>query len=221
MNNLDFNFFCRQCKKSREYREANCFTKYRIKRFRQGEYLAIKGDKVLKLSLLVSGSITVSFVLPTGTEIRKVKHSAPYPMGALALLGKENRYRVYILANEECEVISVKREEVERQIMSCREFMLSFFDYSTSKLDIFAEHLAILTQRSIAAKLAYYIFSCSKDGKSYKFTKSIKELAEYIAVERPSLSRVIANFVDEGYITYYRGTGEILKVRELEGIIDL
>lgn len=216
MDNLDFNFFCGDCKKSKEYRAENCFANYRVKRFERGDYLAFKGNKVRDLALLVSGSITVTFPLTSGVVLRSMYHAAPYPLGAVALLGKENRYRVDVVANEDCEVIFVSREEIEKQIMTCREFMLSFFDYSTSKIDSFVEHLTLLSQRSIAAKLAYYIFISSEDGKHYKFTKSIRGVSEYLCVERPSLSRVIAKFVNDGLITYNNGEGKIIDVKGLK-----
>ncbi len=220
MNNLDFNFFCADCKKSREYRAENCFANYRVKRFERGDYLAFKGDKVRDLALLVSGSITVTFPLSSGVVLRSMYHAAPYPLGAVALLGRENRYRVDVMANDDCEVILVSREEIERQIMTCREFMLSFFDYSTSKIDMFVEHLTLLSQRSLAAKLAYYIFISSEDGKHYKFTKSIRGVSEYLCVERPSLSRVIAKFVDDGLISYHDGAGDIVNIKGLKALIE-
>ncbi len=220
MNNLDFNFFCSECRKSQEYRLKNCFVGYRTKSYAKGDYLALTGDRVRDLVLLVRGSIAVSFVLKSGVVIRSTEHQAPYPMGALALLGKENRYRVDIVATQECEVIAVSREQIEQQIMNCREFMLSFFDYSTSKLDLFVDHLALLSQRSIAAKLAYYIFTCSPDGKSYQFTRSVRSLAEHLCVERPSLSRVIAKLVDDGIITYAHGKGQIINQNLLKSYIE-
>ncbi len=220
MDNLDFNYFCAGCTKSKEYRAENCFTNYRVKRFERGDYLAFKGNRVRYLALLVSGSITVSFPLSSGIVLRSAHHGAPYPLGAVALLDKENRYRVDVMANEDCEVILVNREDIEKQIMSCREFMLSFFDYSTSKVDLFIEHLTLLSQRSIAAKLAYYIFISSEDGKHYKFSKSIREISEYLCVERPSLSRVIAKFVDDGLITYNNGAGTVVDVDRLKNYIE-
>ncbi len=141
-------------------------------------------------------------------------------MGALAIIGRENRYRVDIVANEDCETILVSRQTIEKQIMTCREFMLSFFDYSTSKLDLLVNHIAVLSQRNISAKVAYYIFLCSEDGRNYQFKKNIQQLSEYLCIERPSLSRVISKLVDNGLITYEKGRGEILDARGLRNLID-
>ncbi|MFI3322351.1 MAG: Crp/Fnr family transcriptional regulator [Rikenellaceae bacterium] len=219
MDNLDFNFFCRDCKKSDEYKRVNCFVKYRVRKFDKGDHIAFKGDRVEELGVLTQGQIRVSFVLETGLVIRSMLHEAPYPIGAVALFSKNNRYRVDIDAIEKSAVVSVPREEVERQMIECRDFMRSYIDYATSRLDMFTEHLSILAQRSIKSKLAYYILICS-DGKQYRFSKNIKDLADYLCVERPSLSRVIAQFVASGIITYDGKEGKILDSSALKEFVE-
>lgn len=219
MNNLDFSFFCSDCKQSREYREANCFTNYRIRRYEKGEYIAFKGERVKELSIIVEGAINVSFLLDSGLIIRSINHKAPTPIGAVAIFAKENRYMVDTKAIEPCTLISIHRDDVMAQMRQCQDFMMNFIDYSASRVDVLAKHLAVLNQRSISAKLAYYILMCV-DGRSYKFTKNIKGLAEYLCVERPSLSRIIAKFVDEGIITYHNGGGEICDEVRLKELID-
>ncbi len=219
MDNLNFNFFCTGCKQSAEYRRANCFAKYRVKNYAKGEHIAFKGEIARELSIAASGSINVSFVLDSGIIIRSTDHIAPSPIGAVALFSKDNRYLADTIAREECTVISVSKEEVMAQMCRCQDFMTNFIDFSASRVDTLAQHLAVLSQHSIAAKLAYYIFICSGDNRHYKFGKSIKALAEYLCVERPSLSRVISKFVERGLITYHNGEGEIVDSNGLKELI--
>ncbi len=219
MDNLNFNFFCSDCKKSAEYRRANCFTKYRIKHYDKGEHIAFKGDIARELSIAVTGSINVSFVLDSGIIIRSTDHVAPSPIGAVALFSKENRYLADTIAKEECTIISVQKMDVMAQMAECQDFLTNFIDFSASRVEALARHLAVLSQHSIASKLAYYIFICSGDNRHYKFGKSIKALAEYLCVERPSLSRVISQFVEQGFITYHAGEGEIVDSNGLKELI--
>ncbi len=219
MDYLDFNFFCGGCLESEEYRRSHCFTRYRVCDYKRGEYLAVRGDRVRELGIVVEGSIVVQFVLDSGVVMRAVEHRAPYPIGAAALLSRENRYRVSIEAMEDCRVLYVGRGEVESQMQGCLVFLRSYVDYATSRIDVLAEHLAVLTQRSISSKLAYYILSCSEGG-DYNFGRSITSLADHLYVERPSLSRVISEFVGAGYITHRRGRGEILDIAALQQLIE-
>lgn len=218
MSNLDFNFFCGGCTESIAYRQKNCFPNYRLKRFEQGEYLVNKGDLVRELSMLIRGSIDVSIILESGQPLTTRHWMAPYPMGAVALFSKNNIYRVNVVACEACEVVYVSRFDVEEQMMKCRRFMRNFISHSIEKFDTVVEHINQLSHKSLNAKLAHYILHHA-DGDEYRFDKRIGELAAYICVERPSLSRAIASMVSEGVITYNKGRGIILDQDRLKSLL--
>ncbi|MFI3262182.1 MAG: Crp/Fnr family transcriptional regulator [Rikenellaceae bacterium] len=218
MNNTDFNYFCATCTKDKAYREANCFTKYKIKKYKKGDYIVFKGEVVNKLSMLVKGHIVVEIVLDSGVIVRTTPHSAPYPIGAVALFAYDNRYRVDVSATEDCEVISVNKEIIEEQIVKCRIFMRNFIAYTTSKFDIIAEHIALLTHKSLKAKIAYYILTRSKNNE-FTFDIKLGKLADKLCVERPSLSRAISQLVKDGIITYNNGSGTILDTEALRELL--
>lgn len=203
-----------------EYRRANCFTRYRVRNYEKGDYIAFRGDRVKELSIVVRGAINVSFVTASGLIIRSIDHNAPAPIGAIAIYSNDGRYMVDTKAIDSCVVISVAKDEITSQLQRCQEFMINFINFSASRVDLLSGHLALLSQRSIAAKLAYYILICSEDGVEYRFKKSIGNLSEYLCVERPSLSRAIAKFVDNGLITYTRGSGKILDPEELKNFVE-
>ncbi|MFI3304735.1 MAG: Crp/Fnr family transcriptional regulator [Rikenellaceae bacterium] len=218
MNNLDFNYFCTGCTKDRDYREANCFTKYQIKKYKKGDYIAYKGDRAMELTLLVRGSVKTELLLSSGIYFTSKLHTAPYPFGALALFAEQNNYRADIVAQEECVVISVKRDVVEDQMASCRRFLRNFIAYNTSKVDMFSKHISILTHKNLKARLAFYILTLST-GDTFHFDKKLEALATYLCVERPSISRAIAQMVDDRIITYNRGEGRILNFEALRSLL--
>ena len=53
--------------------------------------------------------------------------------------------------------------------------------------------------KSIGSKLNQYLLSQEKEGKCC-FDRSLKELAELFGVTRPSLSRVLGQYVEEGIL---------------------
>lgn len=219
MTNLDFNFFCSDCPKSIKYREENCFLKYRVKSFKKGDYLAYKGEIAKELSIVTRGSVNTSIILDSGISFSTKFHSAPYPLGALALFAKKNHYRADFMALEDCDVISVSKEGIEDQMSRCRVFLRNFIAYNTSKIDVFASHLTVLTQKSLKAKLSFYILTSSRKGV-FRFDKTIEELASYLCVERPSLSRVLSQFIKCGLISYNRGQGQIMDVGAMRAMLD-
>ena len=155
-----------------------------------GEIIARKGSVVNELILLERGAIDVTIILDSGLLFSRRNWRAPHLMGAVALFSNSNHYRVDVEATEECEVVYVKREDVELQMMKCRRFMRNFISHAIDKFDVVTEHLNQLTQKGLSGKLAYYILK--SNGDSYHFDKSVGGLP-YLCVERPSLSRSIAS----------------------------
>ncbi len=219
VNNLDFNYFCSSCSKSREYRAANCFTKYSVKHYQAGECIVYRGSSVNRLSILVKGSLETQLVLDSGITYTSVQHSAPYPMGALALFSADRRYRADFVAKEECTIISVATSDVEDQMATCRTFLRNFLAYNSLKIDLFTRHLSVLTHKSLKSRLAFHLLVIAKEGR-FKFEGTLDDLATYLNAERPSLSRVIAQLATDGVIAYHRGQGEILDAVALRNLLD-
>lgn len=219
MDNLDFNYFCSKCNKDLSYRKENCFTRYRIKHYKQGEHISYRGSEATELTLLIKGSVSTVIVLDTGVCFTSRTHFAPYPLGALAIFANDNYYRADCIALEDCTAITIKKDMLEEQMSRCVIFLRSFIAYNTSKIDVFTKHITVLTHKNLKSKLAFYILLNSKDG-NFVFDRKLESLATYLCVERPSLSRAISQMVSQNIITYERGKGKILDIRVLNSMIE-
>lgn len=219
MGNIDYDFLYTRDKVTGEYMPADGFDSFLLRSYKKGDYIATKGDRVDSLSIVVEGSVTVEFVVESGLVIRSVHHAAPTLVGAMALLTNERLYIADTIANDDVVILSYNRDQIERKIQSDTKFIYNFISFITSRIENLSEHIAILAQRSIKAKVAYYIF-ISSDGVNYRFRRSIGSLARYLCVERPSLSRVISQMVADGLISYNNGEGEILSPSALKSLLE-
>lgn len=219
MSEFDFSYYCASCPESAQYREANCFRSYRTEHYKAGDYIGYKGECVTELKIVTEGTILAETILDSGLLLYTRVRRAPFPLGSFALFAKKNHYRVNFKAQEDCTVCVVSRTEVEEQMVRCRRFMRSFMMDITNKLDIFTDHLTLLTHKTLRAKLAYYIFTRSS-GERFTFDRKIGELATYLCVERPSLSRTLSALVDDGVISYSKGEGEILNPSRLKELLE-
>ncbi len=219
MNTIDYNLFYTRNEAGDEYMPSKYFEHFRERTYQKGEYIAMKGDKVRELSIVVEGSIRVEFVIESGLVIRSILHNPPSLIGAVAIMSNNGRYMADTVANENVRVISYTREQIEQALTNNIHFARNFISFISSRIESMSLHIALLAHKSIKSKVAFYIFTCSKGGE-YTFDKKIGELAEYLSVERPSLSRVIGQMVEERFITYHRGKGEILNERRLKELIE-
>ncbi len=219
MKNIDYSFFYTQDPKTGEYKEAEGFEYCKIRRYKKGDFINYKGEQANELTIVVEGEITIEFVLESGFVIRSVKHKSPTLVGAIAILTHEGRYLTDIIAHTDVLAISFTRAQIEQRMQTSISFMYNLISFISSRVEFLSSHIALLTQKNIKAKIAFYILLCS-DGKNFKFDKNITNLASYIAVERPSLSRTISQMVDEGIISYAKGRGEVIDDSRLKQLLD-
>ncbi len=219
MGGINIDSYCGNCVESEEYKKSNCFTEYSIRYFKKGEYISHKGNTVKNLMILFKGSVSVELVLDNGQSLITLHREAQYPIGAVGLFSFANNYRVDIIAKEDCSVYVISKSCVEEHLHRCVTFMRNFIAFNATKIDMIATHLAILSQKGIKAKLAFYIFTVV-DGDDFSFGMKINELALYLRVERPSLSRALRQLVEENIILYKNGKGSIVNKRALQEIVE-
>ncbi len=219
MKHILYDTYCRSCQQDKAFRDANCFNFTTIKHYSDGEYIAHKGNLATQQLVLLEGEICVESVLDSAYLTTTI-FVAPRLLGTAAIFSKEGRYRVNIKSRGECVVGVIPKTNMLEQMSRCPLFLENFITHISTILDSKFDHIAILTQKNLKAKLAYYILSNSHDGE-YKLKKNISELANYLSVDRSSLSRAISSLVQDGVITQpNQGVGKILNSAEFKNILE-
>ncbi|WP_099463072.1 Crp/Fnr family transcriptional regulator [Parabacteroides provencensis] len=220
MEKQDLLFFCTMCrdKSAEEIEKIQCTIPHSLKTFKRGEHVAFQGDKVLFLAMLIRGRVKTEIVSNSGLTLPMEEIAAPYPLAAAFLFADDNRFPVDVIAMEECEVLFISKESIEKQIAKCPGFMRGFMAFNANRMQYISERLKIFAQKGIKAKLGYYILSREKKGE-FDLGRSVASLASYFGVERPSLSRAISEMVGDGTITFRSGKGTILDFDALEDIL--
>lgn len=217
--NADLLFFCATCrdKPTEQVAQSKCTINHRVKRFERGERIASQGDKISHLYMLSKGKVKAEMISQSGLMLSIEEISAPYPLAVAFLFADNNRFPVDVTALEECEVILISKDEIARKMAECSGFLQGFMTFTANKTHFLSERLKIFSQKGIKAKIAYYILLRDKNG-TFDLGQSIASLAEYFAVERPSLSRAISEMARDGIIEFESGKGKILdynKIKEL------
>lgn len=188
-----------------------------LRQYKKGEYLAYQNDSIKHLYILSKGSVRTGVVSDSGLSLPVESIRAPFPLAAAFLFAQNNRFPVDVIAEQECEVITIKKEDVEARMMQSQNFLRGFLAFNANRIEYLSSRLKIFAQKGIKSKFAFYIFSLEKKGE-FTLDRSISDLADYFAVERPSLSRAISQIVEDGIIEFYGGQGRIL---DFEGLASL
>ena len=220
MNNRELLFFCSTCKKQNnsELDNRQCDIPYVRKSYKRGEYIGFHGDAVNHLMMLTKGTVRTEIVSSTGVALPMENIKATSPLAPGFLFAENNQLPVDIIATDECEVLFITKANVEKQMVQCTGFLQGFLSFTANRMNYMSQRLKIFAQKGIKAKIVYYILMREKNGE-FDMGKSITALADYFAVERPSLSRAISEMVKDGIITYDNGKGKIVNTKKLEDLI--
>lgn len=192
-------------------------------RFSKGEMLAMQGEPVNRLIILLKGEVKAEMIDPSGKIVKVEDVQAPNPLAILFLFGKNNRFPVQAIANESVEAVVIPRQSVLNMLMMNETILRNYLDISADFASRLSRKLNFMSFRTIRQKIAFYLLELSQktgsDVVELEVTKA--SLAEYFGVSRPSLEREITNMQDDGLITAQRRKIIILERRELSDLVNM
>ena len=143
---------------------------------------------------------------------------APNPLAPAFLFAENNRFPVDVIALEEVEVVLIFKESIMKQLARNEHFLHGFMTFNSNRVHFLSERIKLLSTKTIKGKLAQYILARTSD---MRFTMDMNQttLAEYFGVARPSLSRSIAEMMDESIIRLKGQNGQILNLVKLKRLL--
>lgn len=203
-----------------------------VRAFGRGERVFSESDRPDKIRILLSGEVTVAKDTPGGKRSVLAVIDRPGDMfGEIYAFRNLDSYGMYAECTESSRILSLDicvlqipvREEVGRkqEFRDTRD-METALKISSSLLQIFAEkafqmnrRLRILGGTSIREKVARYLLDRQKGGNRVA-VMSREDLADYLNVTRPSLSREISAMIHDGILAACGHDLVILNQKALE-----
>ncbi len=173
--------------------------------FEKGQTILTMGDNNGRVGILLSGAAHVSAIDENGTEVVLEILSKDDCFGEYIMMPSVSQYFV-VIADTDCRVnfINFKnvlfncRNNCENHANLVRELLLM----TARRAQTLSIHTSILSQRSIRDKLLMYLKVQEDLMGPGPFTigMSLKQLSEYLSVDRAAMMREIKKLNDEGVI---------------------
>jgi len=192
--------------------------KIKTKSFKKGEWIAQQGDTVSALYIILSGSVKAEMISESGDILNVETIHAPNPLAPAFLFSENNHFPVDVVALENVELILISKESIIKQLFCNEAFLQGFMKFNSNRVQFLSERLKLLSTKTIKGKFAQYILARTSN---MCFTMDMNQttLAEYFSVTRPSLSRCIAEMIDEEIITLKGKKGKILNLLKLKRLV--
>ena len=174
--------------------------KYKILNFEKGETVAFRGDSVKGLYINIFGQLYSEMIGDKG-DIRKIEDISEGNIIASAFIfGNNTKFPVDLFSRTESEIFFVEKEEFLRMLHLNQNIMENILDEISGKAQFLSAKIwHSVNNKTIGQKLADYILKNMKNGE-IKFVPSLNEVANSFNIARPSLSRVIMEFTDNGIL---------------------
>ncbi|NSW93286.1 MAG: Crp/Fnr family transcriptional regulator [Bacteroidales bacterium] len=174
---------------------------YRIRKFNPGEIIALNGEKVESLMLVLSGDVKGEMISEGGKVIRIENITASGALAAAFLFGNRNEYPVNVIAVNPTELLVILRSDLLKLLMRNDRILINYLDMISNRSQFLSEKIRFLNFKTIRKKLAHYLLKKSGKGEgSVILDVTQSELADLFGVTRPSVGRELGKLEEEGII---------------------
>jgi CRP-like cAMP-binding protein len=175
--------------------------KYKVKKIAKNEIIAFRGDEIEDLIIVALGDVYTEMQKLNGDSIVVDRLSEGDVLAGAFIFGKDNRFPVDVIAASDSELIYISKDEVIKMFQLNEQLLQNYLGVISNKTQFLSKKIWFsFTNKSINNKLIAYLLNNMNRNNHVFLQNSMKEIAQMFGVARPSLSRVLKEFIDEGIV---------------------
>lgn len=180
----------------------------RTAHYRKGALIMEAGGLIREIGIVLSGTVDVTKETPLGERIVLSKIPPGGIFGEVIALSDTKSSPATIFAAEACAVLYILPEKI---LVPCRNACPWHNHLTANLVRLVADKALYLNRKidflvikSMRGKLCTYLYECYRKGGKTTFTVPFNrnELADFLNVSRPSMSRELGRMRDEGILSF-------------------
>jgi CRP/FNR family transcriptional regulator, dissimilatory nitrate respiration regulator len=192
---------------------------HKLRKYSEGSMIALSGDIVSNLLVVISGTVKGEMVDYAGRVIKIEDIPAPGALASAFLFGSGNRFPVNVVAMSETELLCIEKTDFLKLLKGNETILANFLNLVSNRSQFLSEKIKFLNFKTIKGKLAHYILQkAGKEGTEVNLVITQGELADFFGVARPSVARAIKELELEYYI---EAQGKKIRILDKDGLADL
>lgn len=193
-------------------------TKYKINKYKKNETIALEGDPISSIGIVLMGNIEIQKVYPSGKIVTINRMSKGNIFGEAIIFSNKKTYPSTIVSSENSEILFISEGDIIKLCSSSTVFLNNFMRVLSNRILNLSKILRDLSYQTIREKIASYLLDEYKKQNSLTITLNIsrQEMADLFGTTRPSLSRELINMKNDNLIDFDRKTIKIIDIEALE-----
>lgn len=189
--------------------------KPKIHMYKRNDYITIAGNRFDSIGILLRGEATVNKENAAGNRIMMTILKPGDMFGEILVFSDQSFWPATIQAHQACKVLFLARDKIigecENVCPGHKMLIQNMLRIISEKALMLNRKVEYLTITGIREKISTFLLEQYKISGKATFTLPMnrKELAEFLNVSRPSLSREMCRMRDEGIIDFHMATVKI------------
>ena len=194
------------------------YIKYSEISYNKGQILFQEGDICENIGIIEEGIVQLERIYSSGKVIILNKLSKGDVFGEALVISSKALYPATVIAKSDCKIIFINRKEILKLCSANERILENFITLLSDKVIILNKKVKSTSLKSVKHKVVDYILDKSTmlDSNVIKLNESKEDIAGYLGIPRPSLSRELIKLRDENIIEFDRNSITILNFQELE-----
>lgn len=197
-----------------------------IKTYNKNDHVANEGDYFQGIGIVVDGEVIVTKQNSAGNRVFISNIEKGNIFGEVMAFSNTDTWGATVIATKKSTILFLVPDKI---IGNCPKMCLSHKILIQNMLKIFAKKALHLNQKveylalkNIRMKISTYLLEQYKNKEKLSFVIPIKrnDLADFLSVPRPSLSRELSKMKKEGIIDFHKSSFTILDLNSLKDCIN-
>lgn len=191
---------------------------YKVKEYSRNDILALAGDKVNYLMIVVEGSLVARMVSESGKFIQIDRFDSGRIIAPAMLFATNNVFPVNVIPESNVSVFFMHKDSFLKAMHQNEKLLHNFMRIVSDINRFLSTKIHSLSLKSIRGKLAEYILqeSYKQESSQIVLPMTKQELADKFAVTRQALSRSLSELEDDNLISIKGKKIEILNKTGLQ-----
>jgi len=191
-------------------------TPFDFQTYKHGKPIIEQGTLAKSLAILLQGSVTCETESPDHSYTLSEPLNAPCVLQPECLFGLHNTYIRSVKAKEKAQIVWLAKQDVRCLILSQPAFQINFYNMLCSIAQSSHRQLWQAQQKSLEERFKLFVSQRSIRPVGERTLRiMMTDLAREIGTSRLSVSKMLANFEEQGKLTYAR---TIIHIHALENL---
>jgi len=192
--------------------------------YEKGDFIVLYGDRYNGLGILLEGAALVSKENAAGNRVVLTVIESSNIFGEVIAFSGKKEWPASVQAQTQCKVIFIENNMILNQCSEACDFHLllikNLLKTVSTRAIMLNRRVEYLSMKSLNSKIACLLLEYMEKsgGNTFRLPMNRNEMADFLNVSRPSMSREMGVMRDNGIIEFQKEAIKILKVDKLQEI---